>query len=128
MARRWFFYPTCENLLNQIGSVVTYVVTEACIGVKGEACMEVCPEFCIFSEPEDLMSFIDPARCTHCGVCMAACVVNAIYPDDALPRESHEFTGLNESWFRRRQGVRARVREIAEDIGAPVTAIPNTPS
>lgn len=49
---------------------MTYVVTEICIGVKGEACMDVCPEFCIFSEHEDLMSHIDPARCTDCGACM----------------------------------------------------------
>ncbi len=96
---------------------MTYVVTEACIGVKGEACMAVCPEFCIFSEPADLMSFIDPARCTDCGACMAACVVNAIYPDEELPRASSEFLYINEAWFRHKAGVRKRVREIALEIG-----------
>ena len=99
---------------------MTYVVTEICIGVKGEACMEVCPEFCIFSEPEDIMSFIDPARCTDCGACMEACVVNAIVPDKKLPRSSTEFTEINEMWFKRKTGVRERVREIAREIGAPV--------
>ena len=92
---------------------MTYVVTEACIGVRGEACMEVCPEFCIVAEPDDLMSFIDPARCTDCGACAEACVIGAIFPDSKLPAASTEFIGLNEQWFRRRQGVRARVREIA---------------
>ena len=96
---------------------MTYVVTEACIGVKGEACMEVCPELCIFTEPADHMSYIDPARCTDCGACMAACVINAIYPDDDLPRASTEFIQINEAWFRHKTGVRKRVREIAEEIG-----------
>jgi ferredoxin len=96
---------------------VTYVVTEACIGVKGEACMEVCPEFCIFSEPTDDMSFIDPARCTDCGACMAACVIGAIYPADQVPRASAEFVVLNEHWFRHRTGVRQRVKELAPSFG-----------
>jgi len=97
--------------------MMTYVITETCIGVKGEACMEVCPEFAIFSEPEDLMSFIDPARCTDCGACMEACVVGAIYPQTDLPRASVEFEQINEQWFRRRAGVRERVREIATSLG-----------
>lgn len=96
---------------------MTYVVTETCIGVKGEACMEVCPEFCIFSEPEDLMSFIDPARCTDCGACAQACVVNAIYPDSKVPNASSEFVQINEFWFRRKRGVRERVKEIATASG-----------
>jgi ferredoxin--NADP+ reductase len=96
---------------------MTYVITEACIGVKGEACIEVCPDFAIFSEPDDLMSFIDPARCTNCGVCAEACVVGAIYRDSAVPRASLEFGNINAQWFGRRQGVRNRVREIADSLG-----------
>ncbi|MGI9328794.1 MAG: 4Fe-4S dicluster domain-containing protein [Pseudomonadales bacterium] len=96
---------------------MTYVVTEACIGVKGEACMEVCPEFCIFTEPEDHMTYIDPARCIDCGACMAACVVGAIFPEPGVPRASTEFIHLNESWFRHKTGVRNRVREIADEMG-----------
>lgn len=96
---------------------MAYVVTEACIGVKGQGCMEVCPEFCIFTEPVDDMSYIDPARCTDCGACMEACVVNAIFPDQGVPRSSSEFIHLNESWFRHKTGVRKRVREIAVEIG-----------
>lgn len=104
---------------------MTYVVTEVCIGVKGEACMEVCPEHCIFSEPVDDMSFIDPARCTDCGACMQACVVNAIYPEQEVPRMSAEFPNINAAWFRSRSGVRQRVREIAADLGhwSPATSV-----
>jgi len=96
---------------------MTYVITEACIGVKGEGCMAVCPEFAIFSEPVDMMSFIDPARCTDCGACLEACVVGAIFAAGDVPRASGEFVAINEQWFRRRQGVRARVREIAAELG-----------
>ncbi|MBI1404399.1 MAG: ferredoxin [Porphyrobacter sp.] len=96
---------------------MTYVITEACIGVKGEACMEVCPEACIFSGPEDDMSFIDPARCTDCGACMAACVVGAIYPETGLPAASREFLHINAYWYRHKTGVRQRVREIGRETG-----------
>lgn len=91
---------------------MAYIITEACIGVKGEACMEVCPEFCIFSEPDDEMSYIDPNRCTDCGACMAACVVGAIYPEERLPATSAEFARINRYWFRHKTGVRERVLEI----------------
>jgi ferredoxin--NADP+ reductase len=96
---------------------MTYVVTDVCIGVRGEACMEVCPEYCIVAEPADHMSFIDPARCTDCGACAEACVVNAIYADKKVPRASAEFIHLNESWFRAKKGVRKRVKEIGIDLG-----------
>ena len=98
---------------------MTHVITETCIGVRGEACMEVCPESAIYAESEDRMSFIDPARCTDCGACVAACVVEAIYPEDDLPRASMEFTEINAQWVRRRSGVRARVDDIARELGLP---------
>lgn len=96
---------------------MTYVVTDACIGVVGEACIAVCPEHCIHNEHEDLMSFIDPARCIACGACAAACVVGAIMPAQALRDGAVEFQELNAQWFRHRSGVRARVREIAAEAG-----------
>ena len=106
---------------------MTFVVTEICIGVEGEGCMEVCPEFCILSEPEDLMSFIDPARCTNCGACKEACVVGAIFHQDELPKQSQEFLAINEAWFaRKKSGVRQRVLEIAREVGAPVPPSPKS--
>ena len=103
---------------------MTYVVTETCIGVRGEACMEVCPEFCIVAEPEDQMSYIDPARCTDCGACEAACVVNAIYRDCDVARASQEFIHINAQWFAHKNGVRQRVRELADELGGWVVFPP----
>jgi ferredoxin len=94
-----------------------YVITEACIAVKGEGCMEVCPDYAIFSEPVDDMSFIDPNRCTDCGVCMAACVVGAIFPDTDIPNASREFIAINAYWFKHKSGVRQRIREIGIATG-----------
>lgn len=99
---------------------MTYVVTEACIGVKDQACMEVCPEYCIFAEDEDLMSFIDPNQCTDCAVCLEACTIGAIFADDRIPKESVEFIAINEVWFKHKTGVRERILEIAEEVGSPV--------
>lgn len=96
---------------------MTYVITDACIGVVGEACIVVCPQHCIHNEPGDLMSFIDPARCIDCGVCAAACVVGAIKADHSLAAADLEFTELNAQWFTRRNGVRERVRELARAAG-----------
>ena len=97
---------------------MTYVVTDACIGVRGEGCMAVCPALCIHTEPEDRMSFIDPARCIDCGACAEACVVGAIYPDHAVPNALREFVELNAQWFRHRRGVRERVRQWEADAGS----------
>ena len=103
---------------------MTYVITESCIGVKDQACMEVCPEFCIFSEDEDVMSFIDPASCTDCGVCREACSMGAIFPEGAVPRASVEFIAINAAWFGKTTTVRKRVRELGAAMGAPIGPLP----
>ena len=74
---------------------MTYVGTEVCIGVEGEACVEVCQALCIVSKPIDPMSYINPARGTDCGACMHACVVNTLYPEQYVPRASVEFININ---------------------------------
>ena len=37
-----------------------YVITEPCVGVKDETCLEVCPVDCIASTYEDDQYFVDP--------------------------------------------------------------------
>ena len=99
---------------------MTFVVTEACIGVNDQSCIAVCPEDCIVSRLADRISVIDPARCTDCNVCFEACVVGAIYPKDKVPPESREFIHLNALWFEDKEAVRARVQEIATEMeGTP---------
>ncbi len=92
---------------------MTFVVTEACIGVNDQSCIAACPEDCIVSRLADRISVIDPARCTNCSVCFEVCVVGAIFPQDQVPLESREFVYLNALWFEDKDATRARVQEIA---------------
>jgi len=51
-----------------------YVITEACIGVKDRACVDVCPVDCIY-EGEDQL-YIHPDECIDCGACEPECPVS----------------------------------------------------
>ena len=56
---------------------MTYVIVEACIGVKDRACVDVCPVDCIY-EGEDQL-YIHPDECIDCGACEPECPVTAIF-------------------------------------------------
>lgn len=56
-----------------------HVVTERCIKCKHMECVTVCPVDC-FHEGENFL-VIDPGVCIDCGVCRAACPVEAIVSD-----------------------------------------------
>ena len=61
---------------------MTYIIAEACIGVKDTACVDACPVDCIhpkkgttyddgrpsFDEVSQL--YIDPIECIDCGACV----------------------------------------------------------
>src|SRR5206468_12899152 len=48
-------------------AAMTYVIVEACIGVKDRAWVDVCPVDCIY-EGEDML-YIHPDECIDCGAC-----------------------------------------------------------
>lgn len=62
---------------------MTYVITNACVGVKSADCLDVCPVDCIHPRKNDpdfasaLRLYIDPSACINCGSCMAVCPVEA---------------------------------------------------
>ena len=70
-----------------------YVITEACIGTKDRACVDVCPVDCIYEGPDQL--FIHPDECIDCGACEPECPVEAIFPEDALPEKWEPFVRIN---------------------------------
>ena len=72
---------------------MTYVITEACIGVKDRSCVDVCPVDCIY-EGEDML-YIHPDECIDCGACEPACPTKAIFPEDSLPEKWKEYVALN---------------------------------
>ena len=58
---------------------MTYVVTDNCIKCKYTDCVKVCPVDC-FHEGENML-VIDPEVCIDCGVCVAECPAEAIFPE-----------------------------------------------
>jgi NAD-dependent dihydropyrimidine dehydrogenase PreA subunit len=91
---------------------MTYVITSACIDVKDQSCVAVCPVDCIYVEPEDRMCHINPQDCINCAVCVEACPVAAIYVENDLSAEEAIFREVNALWFTDRSAARAKVDQL----------------
>ncbi len=76
----------------------TYVITEACIGVKDATCVDVCPAACIHTTPM-APYYIDPDVCIACEQCELVCPVNAIFLDDDLPSHLEHYLEINARFF-----------------------------
>ena len=72
---------------------MTYVVTDACVKCKYTDCVDVCPVDCFREGPNFLV--IDPDECIDCTLCVAECPVEAIYAEDDVPAQMHDFIALN---------------------------------
>jgi NAD-dependent dihydropyrimidine dehydrogenase PreA subunit len=91
---------------------MTFVITSACIDVKDQSCVAVCPVDCIYVEGEDRMCYIHPVECINCAVCVEACPVAAIYEEKDLPAEGAPFTRVNARWFEDKAAARAMVDDL----------------
>ena len=76
---------------------MTYVIAEACIGVKDRACVDVCPVDCIY-EGEDQL-YIHPDECIDCGACEPECPVTAIFPEEDVPPNQVAYIEKNKEIF-----------------------------
>ena len=76
---------------------MTYVITEACIGVKDRSCVDVCPVDCIY-EGEDML-YIHPDECIDCGACEPECPVTAIFPEEDVPANMTQYIAINRDVF-----------------------------
>lgn len=94
---------------------MAYVITNACIDVKDQSCVEVCPVDCIYVDEQDRMCYVHPTECIDCAVCESACPVGAIFLDDDVPGEVKEFIDINVKWFDDKEATRARIDEISAD-------------
>jgi ferredoxin len=72
---------------------MAFVVAEPCVKCKYTDCVDVCPVDC-FREGENFL-VIDPEECIDCGACVPECPAEAIYLDDDVPEEWHEYILLN---------------------------------
>jgi len=79
---------------------VTYVITEACIGEKNGACVDVCPAACIHTTPDAPQNYIDPDVCIECEQCVLVCPVHAVFLDVDVPDEWQSYIDVNADFFR----------------------------
>jgi NAD-dependent dihydropyrimidine dehydrogenase PreA subunit len=76
---------------------MTYIITDACVGVKDRACVDVCPVDCIY-EGEDML-YIHPDECIDCGACEPECPVTAIFPEEEVPEDKKVWIAKNREVF-----------------------------
>ena len=74
-----------------------HVITSPCIGVKDQACTEVCPVECIYDAGDQFL--IHPDECIDCGACVPACPVAAIFPEEDTPADQTPFIAKNREFF-----------------------------
>ena len=98
---------------------MTYVIGETCIDVKDKSCVEVCPVDCIIGTDEDRMLYINPVECIDCGACVDPCPVDAIYAEEDLPDEWHEYTEINSQYFEDPEAARSRVDALEPLVPSP---------
>lgn len=74
---------------------MAWVITEPCVGEKHARCVAVCPEDCILTTDTADQYFIDPVRCTNCGLCDMTCPVAAIFPEEVIPIQWRHYIEKN---------------------------------
>lgn len=89
-----------------------YVITDACVDVKDQSCVEVCPVACIHTTDDDRVCYIDPEACIGCNECLPACPVGAIVTAGARPAAPAAWTAINALWFEDPAAARRRVDEL----------------
>ncbi len=82
--------------------VMSYVITEPCIGTKDKSCVDVCPVDCIHGGDDDPQLYIDPEVCIDCGACVSACPVEAIFADSDVPEKWGNYTVINAEWYKKK--------------------------
>lgn len=72
---------------------MTTVVTENCQKCRFTDCVAVCPVECFHYDDE--MLYIDPEVCIDCAACIEECPVKAIFEEDDLPEDQHQWIEIN---------------------------------
>ena len=94
---------------------MTYIIADPCVSTCDTACVEVCPVDCIHGpedreglgaeakksgfNPEGKQLYINPEECIDCGACEPECPVEAIFEEDAVPKEWDKFIDKNYEFF-----------------------------
>ena len=78
-----FWLKVNEHVQGTIPKIKIHYVPTLCNHCKNPACLNACPCGAI-SKREDGLVLIDPAQCTGCQSCVAACPYEAIYFNEEL--------------------------------------------
>jgi ferredoxin len=88
----------CRVRIRAFEEAMPYIITEACVGVKDKACVDVCPVDCIYEGEQQL--FIHPDECIDCGACEPECPVTAIFPEEDTPANMKHYVQINRDVFK----------------------------
>lgn len=86
---------------------MAFVIALPCVGVKDTACVTVCPVDVIHPTPAEPgfagaeQLYIDPENCIDCGLCVEECPVAAVFRDEDVPAEWHDFISKNAAYYGR---------------------------
>jgi ferredoxin len=56
--------------------------------------------------------YIDPDECIDCGACEPECPVEAIFPEEDVPKAWSGYTEVEYLWFKDKAAARAKVDEL----------------
>jgi ferredoxin len=82
---------------------MAFVICEPC--TKTNYCYDACPYYAIRPSIDDPdydqqpQLYINPARCTDCGLCVGVCPEGAIYPGDSVPGQWFNYIAINADYF-----------------------------
>jgi NAD-dependent dihydropyrimidine dehydrogenase PreA subunit len=68
---------------------MTFVVTNACVDVCEQKCVNQCPVDCIYLAERS--AYIHPDECIDCGACVPVCPVSAILSQEDLDAAQMKF-------------------------------------
>ncbi|REK58278.1 MAG: ferredoxin [Thermobacillus sp.] len=81
---------------------MAWVITPPCEGEKLAKCVAVCPENAIETSEDAGQYYINPYKCTDCGLCDLTCPVAAIFPAAAVPKQWRHSIEENRLFFETR--------------------------
>jgi len=77
---------------------MTYVIGSACIDKKFRDCVLECPVDAIYEGDRSL--YINPDECVDCGACEPVCPRAAIWYEDDVPEDEHQFIDVQVQFFK----------------------------
>ncbi len=92
---------------------MAHVVCEPCQDCKYTDCVEVCPVDC-FREGERML-YIDPDECIDCDACVSECPVEAIFLDEDVPPQWHDYIALNAEMSQQCEPITEKQKPLRED-------------